>query len=248
MYIGITRQEPEKRWQRGYGYVKNIVFSRAIKKYGWDGIKHEILLDGLTEEEAKKAEVKLIAKHKSNDSRYGYNVTAGGDSATSRPHTEEEKERARLNWLGEKNPNARAVICLETLEVFDTAVEAGIVKGAAKVGACCKRGYKHRTSGGYHWAYYNPEQPMTYYAEMLSKLVEDESKPKIVSERARRLTSERCSIAVECVETGEVFSSMREAAQAKGVNTPNICNCCKGNRKTAGGFHWQYAGGEAVNG
>lgn len=246
VYIGITRQEPERRWQRGYGYVKNIVFSRAIKKYGWDGIKHEILLDGLTEEEAKAAEIRLIAEHRSTEREHGYNVTAGGDSAISRPHTEEEKERARLNLLGEKNPNARAVICLETLAVYATAVDAQKATGASKVCDCCRRSYKHRTSGGYHWAYYDPGMPMSHYEKMLANFLMEESKPRVVSEHARRLTSERCSIAVRCVETGEVFKSLHAAAKATGANPPNICNCCKGKKKTAAGFHWEYAGKEVT--
>lgn len=240
VYIGITQQDPKKRWQHGYGYVKNIVFYRAINKYGWDSIEHEVLFDGLTEEEAKKAEVELIAKYNSNDTRYGYNITAGGDFATSRPHSEEEKERARAFWLGKNNPNARAVICLETLEVFDTATEATVAKHASKVIACCRREYKHRTSGGYHWAYYDSDKPMSHYEEMLANFVEEESKPRVVSERARRLTSERCSVPVKCVETGEVFKSLRAAAEATGANQSNICNCCKGKKKTAVGFHWEY--------
>lgn len=241
VYIGITKQNPNKRWQGGYGYIKNVVFHRAIKKYGWNGIKHEILLDGLTEEEAKKAEVELIAKHNSTDYRYGYNITVGGDSATSRPHTEEEKKRYAERWRGANNPNARPVICLETLEVFDTATEAAKVTGANKIYNCCKRVAKHRTSGGYHWAYYDSTQPMSYYEKLLAGYIEEELRPRVVSERARRLTSERSRVAVLCVETGEVFKSLREAAKATGANPPNICNCCKGKKKTAAGFHWQYA-------
>jgi predicted GIY-YIG superfamily endonuclease len=34
VYIGITKQEPERRWQRGAGYAKTY-FGNAIKKYGY---------------------------------------------------------------------------------------------------------------------------------------------------------------------------------------------------------------------
>ena len=54
IYIGITGQNPEKRWQSGIGYVGNTHFANAIKKYGWKNFKHEILFSGLTIEEAKR--------------------------------------------------------------------------------------------------------------------------------------------------------------------------------------------------
>lgn len=77
-YIGITCRNPIYRWNHGNGYRRNEHFFRAIVKYGWDNIKHEILFDGLTEEEACAIEVELIAKYKSNDARYGYNKDNGG--------------------------------------------------------------------------------------------------------------------------------------------------------------------------
>ena len=49
-YIGITSKKPNQRWENGKGYSKtgqNAIYN-AIKKYGWDNIKHEILFDNLT--------------------------------------------------------------------------------------------------------------------------------------------------------------------------------------------------------
>ncbi len=31
-----------------------------------------------------------------------------------------------------------------------------------------------------------------------------------------------------------------EASKETGANITKICEVCKGNRKTAGGYHWQY--------
>ena len=47
VYIGITSQEPERRWQNGYGYATQQLFWRAIQKYGWDNFKHEIIAEKL---------------------------------------------------------------------------------------------------------------------------------------------------------------------------------------------------------
>lgn len=43
-----------------------------------------------------------------------------------------------------------------------------------------------------------------------------------------------------CVETNEIFQSIRDAEIKYNLNNSHITACCKGNRKTHGGFHWQY--------
>lgn len=44
---------------------------------------------------------------------------------------------------------------------------------------------------------------------------------------------------VICIETNEVFESIKEAAKTINYNC-HISDCCKGKRKTAGGYHWAY--------
>ena len=60
VYVGITSRKPEKRWNYGYGYANNKHFDQAIRKYGWDSIKHEIVASGLSRSEAEKMERKFI--------------------------------------------------------------------------------------------------------------------------------------------------------------------------------------------
>lgn len=79
VYIGITCRKPEYRWNNGKAYKRSTMFYRAIQKYGWDNIKHEILFEGLTKEEACAKEQELIKSYHSMDSRYGYNLTSGGE-------------------------------------------------------------------------------------------------------------------------------------------------------------------------
>lgn len=78
VYIGITRMALEKRWANGKGYNHNAHFSRAIKKYGWDKIKHEVLYTNLTKHEASDKERELIQKYKSYNLKFGYNKDLGG--------------------------------------------------------------------------------------------------------------------------------------------------------------------------
>ena len=84
-YIGITSQNPERRWQRGYGYKTQYFINLAIEKYGWDNIQHNILETNLTEKEAKAKERYYISKYKTNDLKYGYNRTVGGDAHINKP-------------------------------------------------------------------------------------------------------------------------------------------------------------------
>lgn len=44
-----------------------------------------------------------------------------------------------------------------------------------------------------------------------------------------------------CAETNEIFKSMTEAALTTGISKQNISACCNGKRKTAGGYHWEFA-------
>lgn len=102
-YIGITCQRPNRRWCGGKGYVKSPHFYRAIVKYGWDSFEHEILYSGLCQKDAREIEVKLIADYQSNNPRYGYNLSTGGESGFSGcKWTEERREFARRAMLGNK--------------------------------------------------------------------------------------------------------------------------------------------------
>ena len=77
---------------------KTPAFYNAIKKYGWENIYHEVVAGNLTEEEAKKFEITLISKLKSNDKHFGYNCTAGGDGSVGFRHSDETKRRiSQLN-------------------------------------------------------------------------------------------------------------------------------------------------------
>lgn len=78
VYIGITKRKPKYRWNNGNAYYHNLYMRRAIEKYGWENVKHEILYEGLTKEEAEQKEIELIAKYNSANDMYGYNIEKGG--------------------------------------------------------------------------------------------------------------------------------------------------------------------------
>ena len=52
--------------------------SEAIKEFGWENVKHEVIFSGLTQTEANKQERELIYQYKTLDDNFGYNVAVGG--------------------------------------------------------------------------------------------------------------------------------------------------------------------------
>lgn len=164
VYIGITRQNPIKRWKGGSGYKENKHFYSAILKYGWVNIKHEILYDELNEEQACVKEVELISKYNSNDREFGYNNSTGGEKNFTFSHSSETKERMRKC----KRTNQHNVLQIDIntgqcIAKYISTMEAERQTGISHVSInyCCLG--KRKTSGGYMWQYedkpieYNPE-------------------------------------------------------------------------------------------
>lgn len=96
VYIGITSQRIQDRWKGGSGY-RSQHFSRAIKKYGWDGFTHEVVAENLSKEDACELERILIKAYKATEPNHGYNQALGGEGGGmyNKHHTESAKEKIR---------------------------------------------------------------------------------------------------------------------------------------------------------
>lgn len=100
-YIGITKRNPIERWGHdGCNYKTSPHFYSAIQKYGWDNFFHEILFTNLTKHEACVREIILIRQYHTQDRRFGYNVTEGGD-APAMP--DEIRKMMSEKMIGNKN-------------------------------------------------------------------------------------------------------------------------------------------------
>lgn len=98
VYIGITKfNNPNNRWKNGFGYRKNSLISKAIKKYGWEIFTKEILHNNLSKETACNLEIEYI-KHFKN-LNISYNIANGGEGSNS--ISEETKEKLR-QYNGER--------------------------------------------------------------------------------------------------------------------------------------------------
>lgn len=119
-YIGITCKNPNARWENGGGYSKTHqpVMYNAIQKYGWENIKHYILFEDLSLEEAKMKEQELIEEYHTychlSDSQ-GYNMTRGGEGTSGHICSEDAKKRMSLAKIGKCKGDdcykSKAVIC-----------------------------------------------------------------------------------------------------------------------------------------
>ena len=55
-YVGITRTSPKRRWGDGRNYVTCPLVYRAIQKYGWGNVTHEIIDTAESKEDAENKE------------------------------------------------------------------------------------------------------------------------------------------------------------------------------------------------
>lgn len=106
VYIGQTKKSLEWRKKKHLQDSKRMdsYFYRAIKKYGWDNFKWEILdITATTSEELNNLEKYYIKKyHSFDDKSKGYNSASGGEHNFD--ILPEEKEKRRLRVAGKNNP------------------------------------------------------------------------------------------------------------------------------------------------
>lgn len=64
---------------------------------------------------------------------------------------------------------------------------------------------------------------------------------KLLLQAVEKYGKSNFSREIKCVETGEVFDSLRKAASKYGVpgSASNICNCLNGKQETAFDMHWK---------
>lgn len=248
VYIGITQQRLTKRWNNGQGYVLNPYFSKAINKYGWNNIRHEVLFEGLSKEEAELKEIELIKSHNSNDKNFGYNLTNGGNCIGT--HTEEIKKKMSIGKRGKLNPfygKKHKAISKKQMSLTRTGV---------KLTDEHRRKISESMLGEKHWFY-----GKTFSDEHKRKLslahsgaknhwygTEGYWKDKQHSNETKEKMSEKQNknkVPVVCIdkETFEVirkYNSLTDAYRNTGTDKSSIRQCCQGKSKTAGGYVWRF--------
>lgn len=222
VYIGITSTSVDRRsGHHGNGYKNNVLFYRAIQKYGWDSFSHEVLLSGVSIKEAAAAEIKFISLYNSTNPECGYNISSGGEYGKAGvPYSDEERKHRSDSMTGVKNP------CYG------------------------KFGSEHPAYGYTH----TEESKRKFVPKIRGKVRSEETKQKISSYRrsvgswsgsnnpmsGKTYGSAPHARKIVCVETGEIFDSVKRAAESINTFPTSITATCAGRQKTCGGFHWKY--------
>ena len=229
VYIGITSTSLGKRSGKdGTNYRKNTLFYRAIEKYGWDAFSHEIIEDGMSLEDAAKAEVALISKYNSTNPQFGYNISSGGESGHSGCRmTIDERTRRSEMMSGDNNPCFGKYGAEHPAFGCKHYAESKIAVSIALTGRNYSVETRKRMSD-YHKAlgdWCGEKNPMS-------------GKKYGAAPHARMVT---------CVETGEVFDSVKRAADYVGAFPTSITAVCSGRQQTCKGLHWKYTNELEVN-
>lgn len=219
VYIGITSKSVNERWRNGNGYKHSPHFYAAIKKYGWDNIKHEVLFDNLTKEQAEQKEVELISTYNSTNREYGYNSDSGGN--VNRYHNEETKQKIRNAHLGMKH----------TQETKD------------KISAL-KKGNKNRL--GQHQSSECKKKLSKYFKGKFAGEKNYFHSHKFTGKNNKKSRAVN-QYTIDGIFLKR-WETTREFAKSQGlINATHITAVCKGKRKTAYGYIWKYAaGGESI--
>ena len=224
VYIGITSWKPEKRWQNGRGYYKQSYFYNAIKKYGFNNFMHEILIDGLTKEEAEQKEIELIAEYQSNNREFGYNIANGGNCIGT--VSEETKKKISKANMGNQYGKGHVLSDEHKRKISEAMKGNQHMKGKKMPEHVMKILIQSRQ---------NEEVKRKIAIANTGKKCSEETKKKL-SDSHKGLGAKK----VVCVETGVIYDSIKEASKQLNLKGHHIGTCCSGDRETCGGYHWCY--------
>jgi group I intron endonuclease len=276
-YVGQTITTLTKRWDKGKGYTKtrkkdgNLAeFANAINKYGWDNFNHDILLiiECETLEELvfwlDAWEKYYIEKY---DSFYnGYNGTTGGRNGyivseeTKQKHSEAQTERHANMSEDEKKQHNEAIKQTwanksdEAKRQFSEKMSEATKQARANMSEDEKKQHNEAIKQG--WANRSEEEKKQLsekrseiQTERMANMSEEEKKQRSekISEAQKGDKNPRATKVI-CLETQQVFTTIKEAQEWFGISSSgNITLCCRGKRKSCGKhpvtgerLHWMY--------
>lgn len=221
VYIGQTVRTLEARWRRHCTNTSGCTaIHEAIQKYGKENFSVEQIDVASDREELNKKEIYWI-QHYDCIAPKGYNLTFGGETTSGYVHTEDSKVKMssvrKGKYCGENHPRFGKHHSDESKKKMSEN----------RKGKCC---------GEDHHMYGKHLKP-----ETITKIREAKLGVKLSDEVVEKIRASRKKKRVICLETGEVFDSIREAARKYNLNSGSLCCVCNGKGKTLSGYHWRYA-------
>lgn len=210
-YIGIGNSKRPFLKSNRNKYWRNI----ANKT----GYKIELLSSNLTWENAQESEIELIKIYGRKDLGLGnlVNMTDGGEGSIGLIVSKETRIK-----------NGEAAKITKNRKGTINSLEHRIKISESHIGRVYKKGYKR-----------SEEIKAKISEKQLGRRLTDEWKTKIseslkgrkISEKNRQITINRNSIKVLDTSTGQVFSSIKNAAKHNNLSNSHLCNMLKGNIK-----------------
>jgi group I intron endonuclease len=216
-YVGITSKKVNVRWQNGTGYRRSQLVRNAIEKYGWENVEHEVILTDLTEEEAYQAEKDTIAKLKTIDIHFGYNMNSGGKDYY---HSE----------LSIKRMSGKNHYSYGRTEKMVMSEEAKRKIGLANSGE------RHYLFGKHLSDEHRKNVSISLTGEK-NGFYGKKHKEGIFAYRRRPIYQ----IDLETKEIIKLWNSAWEIEETLGYGHSAIAACCRGKYQTSRGYLWKYA-------
>lgn len=244
VYIGQTNQKPEYRWgDNGKRYENCPHFFHAINKYGWDQFEHIILETNLTLNQANEREAYWIKHYNSTNKEKGYNIQAGGLNRNVSNDTRQKlSEHAKALWQEDSHREKMSQLMKNKWQDPEY-IEKQRVARETRHWEMSEEGRKSisETRKAYITKHGTPTQGKGHSEEAKEKIRQaklGEKNPmygKTTSDYQKQRAKECQSKKIQCVETGEIFSSRKEAAAWAGLKTSTgILDYLAGRKKSAG--------------
>lgn len=198
--------------------IKAPLYEQLMEEY-LNAIRKRVICieNGIIYDSIKNAE-ELTGFNHSNISRccHGIRSNCGGLHFY---FIDDDNNVLYMQW--ESKRKRKKIIRLEGLIIYNNLQEASNLTGICEssIQYCCN-GYRSHAYG-YHFEYYDENK---VYKDLSSNY----KKP------------DQGAIKVQCIETNQIFNSMREASRQTGATHEGIRLCCNGKGKTSGNLHWKF--------
>lgn len=212
-YIGQSINIKRRFWDhRCISHESNRHLKYALKKYGKDNFKYEVL------EECLEDELDAKERHYIETLKPEYNVTNGGQDSLRRYPEDVRKKisnKSKEQWENMTDEERQHRIT-------------------------------HNLTG--HSVGYAMSEETK--AKLRDKNLGKKQSPETIEKRKQTMLEKKRNgyrqdnsshmKRVKCIETNEVFKSVKDAAENIGVDPSSVSSMLKGRQKTVKGFHFEY--------
>lgn len=243
VYIGLTTKSMEYRRSKHYSEARlgsKKYFHKAIRKYGENSFIWVTIDDSNDINFLRNKEKEWISYSESNNSKYGYNLTSGGEGVNDYVFSEEIKQKmseSQLEYYSSiENRNKHALAHNQKpFYIFDrygTFIEEGIngsytaeKYGVSQKAVCaCLLGENNR------------------FAKHYIVIYKDDFSEELLHEKLSKITFKGCEIIVKDSKNDNViglFDSISSIAKTFGIHKNYINACLKGERYDYKGYKFE---------